>query len=229
MPEPDDRRGNWLVQFMTTEHFTLMTARSSSVAESNGRATIYLTTLSSSIVALALIAELSKVGVLFFTFAFVLLPMVFFLGLVTSERILQLSIEYHIYSRSINRIRGYYAETTPDMARYYIMPATDDPTKTMAGFGISGRWRFAITMAGTIAIINNLVAGTFAGLAVGAVVAEGGAGTGFTLVAAASTGFIVFVFVSLSFFRHQRAIALGHYGHQVPTMFPGEDEPTPNL
>jgi hypothetical protein len=225
MAEPDDRRGDWLVQFMTTEHFTLVSARSSSVAESNGRATIYLATLSSSIVALALVAQLSKIGVMFFTFSFVLLPMVFFLGLVTSERILQLSVEYHIYSRSINRIRGYYADTVPEMAKFYVMPATDDPTKTMGGLGISGRWRFLITMAGTIATINNLVAGTFAGLVVGAIVAKAaGAGSGTSLAAGALAGVLVLVFASVKFFSHQRKFVMGSYVQHVPVMFPGTDE-----
>jgi len=223
MAAPDDRRGDWLVQFMTTEHFTLVSARSSSVAETNGRATIYLATLSSSIVALALVAQLSKIGVMFFVFAFVLLPMVFFLGLVTSERILQLGIEYVIYSRSINRIRGYYAETTPEIAKYYVMPATDDTTATMRGLGIAGRWRFVITMAGSIATINSLVAGTFAGLVVGVVLDRVlDASAAMSLGIGAAAGLIVLILATLRFFAHQHRSIRANYAQQISVMFPAE-------
>ena len=39
--------------FATTEHFNLQTARATTVAEANGRASIYLAALSSSLIALA--------------------------------------------------------------------------------------------------------------------------------------------------------------------------------
>ena len=41
--------------FATTEHFTLQTARSNTVSEANGRATVYLAALSSNLIALAFI------------------------------------------------------------------------------------------------------------------------------------------------------------------------------
>jgi hypothetical protein len=209
---------------MTTEHFTLVSARSSSVAETNGRATLYLATLSSSIVALALVAQLSKIGVMFFTFAFVLLPMVFFLGLVTTERILQLTVEYFIYSRSINRIRGFYAKTVPEMATYYVMPATDDPMGTMGGLAITGRWRRLITMAGTIATINSIVAGVCAGLVVGVIldqVAE--ASTAWSLGIGSLISVAVLVSASVRFFIHQRHFLMENYAQRVPVLFPTEE------
>jgi hypothetical protein len=41
---------------LTTEHFTLQTARAVTVSDSNGRTALYLGSLSSSLVALALVA-----------------------------------------------------------------------------------------------------------------------------------------------------------------------------
>jgi hypothetical protein len=46
--------------FATTEHFNLQTARSITVSESNGRASIYLAALSSNLIALAFIGETSR-------------------------------------------------------------------------------------------------------------------------------------------------------------------------
>jgi hypothetical protein len=51
-----------ILQFMTTEHFTLQTARGIANAEITARLQLYLGTLSSSIIALALTAQLSGLG-----------------------------------------------------------------------------------------------------------------------------------------------------------------------
>jgi hypothetical protein len=69
-----------ILQFMTTEHFTLQTARAVANAEITSRLQPYLATLSSAIIALALTAQLSGLGVGFRGFALVLLPVVFFPG-----------------------------------------------------------------------------------------------------------------------------------------------------
>jgi hypothetical protein len=69
-----------ILQFMTTEHVTLQTAGAVANAEISSRLQRYLGTLSSAIIALALTAQLSGVGVAFRGFALVLLPVVFFLG-----------------------------------------------------------------------------------------------------------------------------------------------------
>ena len=44
---------------LTTEHFTLQTARSATIADNNGRSALYLTTVSSAVVALAFIGQLT--------------------------------------------------------------------------------------------------------------------------------------------------------------------------
>ena len=80
-----------ILQFMTTEHFTLQTARAVANAEITSRLQLYLGTLSSSIIALALTAQLSGLGFAFRGFALVLLPVVFFLGVVTHGRVLQVN------------------------------------------------------------------------------------------------------------------------------------------
>jgi hypothetical protein len=46
-----------LLQALTTEHFTLQTARSATIMESNGRSALFLSTVSSAVVALAFIGQ----------------------------------------------------------------------------------------------------------------------------------------------------------------------------
>lgn len=50
------------VAFATTEHFTLQGARAATIAESTGRATMFLASVSGGLVALGLIATASRVG-----------------------------------------------------------------------------------------------------------------------------------------------------------------------
>ncbi|HZC13014.1 MAG TPA: hypothetical protein VE270_03250, partial [Thermoleophilaceae bacterium] len=71
------------VSFATTEHFTLQTARVATVSEANGRASIYLAALSSNLIALAFIGQMSRLGAAFYAFALILLPVLAFVGVVT--------------------------------------------------------------------------------------------------------------------------------------------------
>jgi hypothetical protein len=59
---------------MTTEHFVLQGARSSTIAESSGRANMFLAAVSGGLVALGLVATASSVGTAFYAFGLVLLP-----------------------------------------------------------------------------------------------------------------------------------------------------------
>ena len=54
-----------IVSFVTTEHFTLQGARSQTVAEATGRASIFLASVSGGLVALALMATAAHIGTAF--------------------------------------------------------------------------------------------------------------------------------------------------------------------
>ena len=66
--------------FVTTEHFNLQTARGLTVSEAKGRACIYLAALSSNLIALAFIGQMSRLGAAFYGFALILLPVLAFVG-----------------------------------------------------------------------------------------------------------------------------------------------------
>jgi hypothetical protein len=157
-----------ILQFMTTEHFTLQTARAATNAEISSRLQLYLSTLSSTIIALALVAQLAELGRAFRAFALVLLPVVYFLGVVTLGRVLQASSEWRIYGQGMNRIRHYYLEVAPQMAPYFVLPATDDPWVSLAAVGIHVRgrawWQGLLTAPAMIVVINSVLAGVFTGL-----------------------------------------------------------------
>lgn len=156
---------NYAVQFLTTEHFTLQTARSATISDSSGRASLFMSTVSSSLIALAFVGQISQAGTAFTAFALVLFPTLFFLGLVTFQRVLQSSIEDNVYASGINRIRHFYIEVAPQTSKYYILSANDDATGVMGNMSVRpGRWQVFLTTAGTILVINSILLGVLTGL-----------------------------------------------------------------
>ena len=155
-----------IMTFMTTEHFNLQSARAAANSEISARLQLYLTTLSSTIIALALAAQLPGLGADFRVFAIVLLPIVFLLGLVTLGRLNQLELEWRIYGQGMNRIRHYFTEVAPAMERYFVLPTTDDPWASLEAMGISSKSHtgWLLTGRALIAVVNSVVAGSFAGL-----------------------------------------------------------------
>lgn len=97
---------------LTTEHYNLQSARSATIAETSARASLFLGTVSSGLIALGFIAQVLR-GETLIVFALVLFPTLFFLGLVTFERVLQSSIQDIVSARGINRIRHFYVELDP--------------------------------------------------------------------------------------------------------------------
>jgi hypothetical protein len=104
-------------QALTTEHVTLQTARSATIADSSGRSALYLSTVSGA----GGRAGLHRPGrsgwpavlpVRARPAAGAVLPRV-----LTYLRLLQSAIEDPFYARAINRIRRYYLGLGPDAAR----------------------------------------------------------------------------------------------------------------
>ena len=130
-----------LLQALTTEHFTLQTARSATIMESNGRSALFLSTVSSAVVALAFIGQIADVGQPFFLFALAVLPTLFLLGLLTYLRLAQSASEDLLYSRAINRIRRYYLDLDPAAPSWFLLGGHDDIHGVMANIGlVTSNW-----------------------------------------------------------------------------------------
>jgi hypothetical protein len=166
-PASRPEAGQGFLQALTTEHFTLQTARAVAVNEGNGRTALYVGALSSTLVALALVAQRSPLGEVFFVVALTVLPAVFFLGLVTFVRVLQSSVEDIIYARAINRIRHFYTELDPARAHYFLLSGRDDVRGALANMCLRDSWtQFLFTLPSAVAVINGLLGGVTVALAV---------------------------------------------------------------
>lgn len=149
--EPDVRDRSALLTVLTTEHFTLQGSRSGTITESLGRTTIYLGSLSASLVALALVFRGGTAMDDFRLFALVVLPALVFLGTVTFVRVLETGIEDAIYGLAINRIRHYYLELAGEDARYFVLGGNDDIQGGLAGRRVgSSVARYAPPMPGFV-------------------------------------------------------------------------------
>src|SRR5258707_12208780 len=159
-----------LVSIMTTEHYTLQPGRSMTIAEANGRASLFVGAVSSGLVALALVGQLSRLGTAFFVFSLIVLPTLFFMGVITFERVLESGSDDLIYARGINRIRHLYLEYAPQMQPYFILSSHDDSTLPIEHLGTRhrARWQVFLSMAGMVAMINSVLAGSFVGLGLSA-------------------------------------------------------------
>lgn len=155
-----------MLQALTTEHFTLQGARSVVISEVNSRATIYLSAVSSTVVALAFVTTLSESQDLVRAFALVLLPVLCFMGLVTKSRLEQLSLADFQYQRAINRIRHAYVDVAPEAARYLTLSIHDD-VRGVAHTAMyqQGRRMGLLTAAEMIAVLNSVIIGLFAAIA----------------------------------------------------------------
>ena len=186
-PNPPDRGA--LLTTLTTEHFTLQGARSGTITESLGRSTIYLGSLSASLVALALIFQGGSAADDFRLFALVILPALVFLGTVTFVRVVETGIEDAIYAQAINRIRHYYLELAGDDARYFVLGGHDDLQGSLANMGLSpSPWRPFFSIASVVALINSMVAGALAGITLDIVAPRAIALLAGTVIAVAALG-----------------------------------------
>jgi hypothetical protein len=148
------------ISFITTEHFTLQGARSQTISESTGRASMFLASVSGGLVAWGLVAT----GGGFFAFGLVLLPTLAFVGLVTFERTLQSGIEDLGYARRIARLRAYYFHNAPELGPYLL---SVEPAARLRVQGLRGGYFQGFrTIAGMVGVITAVLAGSEAGLGV---------------------------------------------------------------
>jgi hypothetical protein len=143
---------------LVTEHFVLQTAASATVSEAASRTSLYVFSLSSSLVAMGFVSQFPET---FRLFAAAILPALFVLGLFTTVRLVDTGIENQHFLRGIARIRGYYRTLTPDAAAYFSAEGGRWPEAHTAPPLWSGALvAFLTTAASMIAFINCIVAGT---------------------------------------------------------------------
>lgn len=153
----EKERRSAFVAAMTTEHFVLQTAISTTINEGASRASIYVFSLSSSLVAMGFAAQSPTA---FMPFVGTVLPALFLLGVFTVLRLVDIAAENMRAHIAIARIRGYYRTLTRDAQVHFAADRGRWPegnTKPAARAGLPVG--YLTTAASMIACINAIVAG----------------------------------------------------------------------
>jgi hypothetical protein len=157
MAMDEKERHSAFISALVTEHFVMQTAAIGNVSEAGARASLYMFTLSSALVAMGFASGSRDV---FVPFVATVLPAVFLLGAFTAIRLVDSAIEYNLFLTEIARIRGYYRTLTPEAAVYFSSESGQwpevwaTPAKRL-GAPIAS----TTTNASMVAFVNSIVAG----------------------------------------------------------------------
>jgi hypothetical protein len=186
------------LQILTTEHYSLMSARALAWNESFSRAGMFLSTLSGSIVALALVAQASEFGNGFRIFGLVILPVVLFIGIGTVVRMGFANYHDALCVVGMNRIRAAYRELAPEVERYFVMGSTDDEQGVAVTMAAQPGTPLVVQMLASSVMLLSVLCSILLGAIAALLAMQLGVGT----AAAVAVGAVMFVFGMLCFFLY---------------------------
>jgi hypothetical protein len=157
------------LQILSTEHWSLLTARSLAYNEFFSRGAMFLTFLSASLVALGFVYQGAKAD-----FVLVLIPVLaldLFVGLATLGRLAAASSEEILAVQAMNRIRHAYLEMVPTLDPYMSTSRHDDIGSVLAVYGATPAAPSALlnvlhgltTMPGMVSVLDAAIGGALAG------------------------------------------------------------------
>jgi hypothetical protein len=159
---------------LTTEHWSLLSARSLVYNEAFARGGMFLTFLSGTFVALGLLSTATHFSREFLTICVFALGLDLFVGLATLGRVAGASMEDLRYLQGMNRLRHAYHEIVPGLEPYFVTAKYDDlagvyamytPTTTKVQ-SIAGVAHGLTTTMGMLAVVNASIAAALVGVLV---------------------------------------------------------------
>lgn len=150
---------------LATEYFVLQGASGATISESSSRSSLYMVSLSSSLIALGFVLNASEES--FLSFAAVVLPVLFLLGSFTVVRLVDTSVENVRLLQQMARIRRHFAGIWPPGAHLFGMAETEvGEASRSLGLRRANRRAVFFTMATVIGAVNAVVGGAIVVLAV---------------------------------------------------------------
>jgi hypothetical protein len=214
----DDPRA---LQILSTEHWSLLSARALVYNEAFTRAGMFLTFLSMSFVALALIAQVMPVTVELLGVAALVLAFDIVVGLTSYGRIIAANYDDFRALHGMARIRNGYGQIAPPVVPFFTTSRHDDMRGVMATYGdytrsLRSSLLYGLTTSGgMIGLIVSMLAGV---LALVVVLLIGLSATiGFIAGALAALALFTALLVSTNRYFARRQDAL-------PAMFPSPED-----
>ena len=207
---------------LTTEHWSLLTARSLVYNEAFARAGMFLTFLTGSLVALGFVSQASGFNREFLIVAAAVLGFDLLIGLATLGRLVSATAEEFRSLQGMTRLRHAYLEMVPDLARYFSTSAHDDIAGVLDVYGATGRQPFALanlvhgltTAPGMTGMICSVVGGALAA----ALLMLADASALVAIGAALLTATVCFISINAAIVRSFAAL-----GRSLEVRFPGPD------
>ena len=159
LDDAGDNRSAWIT-LLTTEHYNLQTSRAATISEANGRASIFLGSVSAGLIALGFQGGQRTAATT--TFQVVVLTALTFLGTVTFLRCLEISIDDWQFSTRISRLRDAYGELVPELGDT-LRGATGAEQATAMLTRRRQPFQMMLSVAGTIGVVTAMVLGADAG------------------------------------------------------------------
>jgi hypothetical protein len=164
----NENTGTHDLTILTTEHFTLQSARQLCLQDMQGRSTMFLTIVSASLIAIGFFGTATHFGGGFVVFVLALLTSLWVLGFFTFLRILQAAVEDVIICFGIARIRHRYTEIAPNVRDSLVRSIHDDFHGINAEMGSEPSWwqRLMPTYV-VISFVTSVVSGAEVAFALG--------------------------------------------------------------
>ena len=159
----DDPRA---LEILTTEHWSLLSSRTLGYQEVIGRTTIFVSIVSATVVALAVLAQPRYFGPAFYWFALLLLSVAFGIGIATFFRSVTINYEDALWVAGMNLLRKAYVQIVPELKPYFVTSYEPEDEQRRLAFG--SRQRLAnlanslTTTSSVGAALNSVLAGALA-------------------------------------------------------------------
>jgi hypothetical protein len=205
------------ISLLTTEHWSLLTARSLAYNEAFVRGGMFLTFMSMSFVGLALLSQAIGLAQGFLPIVAIVLAFDLVIGLTTYLRILGANSDDLRAVHGMARIRHGYTEIAPIVTHYFTTPRYDDLASVLAAYGSEGMPTvlYALsTSAGMIGLITSMVGGVLAAV-IGMLL---GAGPAAAVAIGLGGGVLFFLGLAISTFK-----AAGSEQARLEALFPSPD------
>ena len=140
---------------LLTEQFVQQSVRGVTVSESSSRASLYMFTLSSALIAYGFLADTDVAA----AYLGVVFPIVFLLGIFTWERLVQTALEDVIAVGAIQRIRRYYATLLPGADHFFPQPSDRTAVHELLDISTRSSWRGVVFTTSSAILAVNCIAG----------------------------------------------------------------------
>jgi hypothetical protein len=162
LTDAGDAKPAWIT-VLTTEHYNLQTQRAATISEANGRASVFIGSVSAGLIALGFQGAGHGRSMGTTVFEVVVLTSLVFLGLVSFVRCLEVAIDDWEFAGRIAHLRAAYAQLIPELTGLLATSWGEEELNMM----LTGRWaplRKMLSVAGTLAVITSIVLGADIGV-----------------------------------------------------------------